>query len=144
MSPENDIRNTLQKTPIFSQLKRSQLDKLSKRFVEKDYKDGDFLVTQDHGGEGFFVLVSGRAVARRTRSDGTQEEVNTFGCGDFFGELALLDDGPRTASVIAIEPTHCLVLSRWDFLNVLREDVDTAIAVLQEMARRFRIALDVF
>ena len=69
--------------------------------------------------------------------------VNTFGPIDFFGELALLDDGLRTASVVATEVTQCLALTRWDFRAVLKEDVDMAITILEEMAQRFRMALDV-
>jgi len=69
--------------------------------------------------------------------------VNTFGPTDFFGELALLDDGLRTASVVATEATQCLVLTRWDFLGVLKQDVDMAIVILEELAKRFRVALDV-
>jgi CRP/FNR family cyclic AMP-dependent transcriptional regulator len=76
------------------------------------------------------------------RADGEKVVVNTFGPTDFFGEIALLDDGPRTASVVTTEPTQCLVLTRWDFHGVLKEDVDMAITILGEMAKRFRIALD--
>ncbi len=74
-------------------------------------------MTQDRGGEGFFIVVSGGARAIRQRSDGTQAVVNTFGPTDFFGELALLDDGLRTATVVTTEATKCLVLTRWDFLG---------------------------
>ena len=61
---------------------------------------------------------------------------------NIFGELALLDDGLRTASVIATEATQCLVLARWDFLAILREDAEMAVIILEELARRFRRALD--
>jgi CRP-like cAMP-binding protein len=78
----------------------------------------------------------------RERSDGVKVTVNNFGPTDYFGELALLDDGLRTASVVTTEPTTCLVLTRWDFMGALREDVEMAILILQELARRFRRALD--
>jgi CRP-like cAMP-binding protein len=78
----------------------------------------------------------------RQRSDGEKIAVNTFGPTDFFGELALLDDGLRTASVVASEPTHCLALTRWDFLTALREDAEMSVIILQELAKRFRRALD--
>ena len=74
---------------------------------------GQAIVTQGLGGEGFFVVVSGRAEAIRQRADGAKLVVNTFGPTDFFGELALLDDGLRTATVVTTEPTKCLVLTRW-------------------------------
>ncbi|MCS6847048.1 MAG: cyclic nucleotide-binding domain-containing protein, partial [Anaerolineae bacterium] len=118
------------------------LEHLARRFVEREYPAGHAIVTQGAGGEGFFIIASGRAEAIRERADGSKALVNTFGPTDFFGELALLDDGLRTASVVTTEPTRCLVLTRWDFLAALREDPEMAITVLQELARRFRRALE--
>jgi len=132
----------LQKVPLFQGLKKRQLELLAKRFVEREYATGQEIVTQGQGGEGFFIIISGKAEALRQRSDGTRLVVNTFGPTDFFGELALLDDGLRTATVTAAEQTRCLVLTRWDFLGELQQDVDMSIAILQELAKRFRITLD--
>ena len=142
----SDLKQTtgfLQKVPLFQSLNNRQLELLAKRMVERQYAAEQHIVTQDKGGEGFFVIVSGKADAFRQRSDGAQVPVNTFGPTDFFGELALLDDGLRTASVIATEPTKCVVLTRWDFLGALREsDVEMAIVILEQLAKRFRRALD--
>lgn len=133
----------LQGVPLFHGLHNNQLEKLAMRMVERVYAPGQPIVVQDQGGEGFFVIVSGKAHASRERSDGVKVEVNTFGPTDFFGELALLDDGLRTASVTASEATQCIVLTRWDFLSVLREsDVEMSIIMLQQLANRFRRALD--
>ena len=133
----------LQRVPLFQGLKPHQKELLAKRFVEREYKKGDKIVTQGKGGEGFFIVVEGHADAFRTRSDGTEVQVNSFGPTDYFGELALLDEeGLRTASVVASELTKCVVLTRWDFLGLLKEDNDLAISVLVEMGRRFRILLD--
>jgi CRP-like cAMP-binding protein len=142
----SDLKQTigfLQNVPMFHGLNNRQLEHLAKRMVERVYAAGQPIVTQGQGGEGFFVIVSGKAEASRERSDGVKAVVNTFGPTDFFGELALLDDGLRTASVVASEPTQCLVLTRWDFLTALREgDVEMSITILQELAKRFRRALD--
>lgn len=142
----SDLKRTtgfLQNVPLFQGLNHRQLESLAKRMVERVYAAGQPIVNQGQGGEGFFVIVSGKAEAFRQRADGIKAEVNNFGPTDFFGELALLDDGPRTASVIAQEPTECLVLTRWDFLTALREDdAEMAIVILQELAKRFRRALD--
>jgi CRP/FNR family cyclic AMP-dependent transcriptional regulator len=139
--PKQTVR-FLDSVPLFSGLNSRQLEHLARRFVERDYAAGQAIVTQGTGGEGFFIVASGRAEAIRERADGTRAVVNTFGPTDFFGELALLDDGLRTASVVTTEPTRCLVLTRWDFLAALREDPEMAIVVLQELARRFRRALE--
>ncbi|MGD0003126.1 MAG: cyclic nucleotide-binding domain-containing protein [Anaerolineaceae bacterium] len=133
----------LQRVPLFQGLKPHQKELLAKRFVERDYKKDDKIVTQGKGGEGFFIIIQGHADAFRTLSDGNDVQVNSFGPTNYFGELALLDEeGLRTASVVATEPTKCVVLTRWDFLGLLKEENDMAISILIEMARRFRIMLD--
>jgi CRP/FNR family transcriptional regulator len=142
MAKEERVLKALNRAPLFRSLNKRQLRSMARRFVERDYEAGDAIVTQGKGGEGFFIITSGEAEAIREGPDGTKTTVNTFGSNDFFGELALLDDGPRTASVVAVEPTECLVLTRWDFLSSLKEDADSAVKVLQEVAKRFRIALD--
>jgi CRP-like cAMP-binding protein len=141
----NDLKQTvgfLQKVPLFHGLNNRHLERLARRMVDRHYAAGQPIVIQGHGGEGFFVIVSGKAEAFRERSDGDKVPVNTFGPTDFFGELALLDDGLRTASVIASEPTQCVALTRWDFLAALREDPEMSVIILQELAKRFRRALD--
>jgi CRP-like cAMP-binding protein len=142
MASIKDIVAFLQKVPLLQGLNNRQLERLAKRFVERDYPSGRTIVSQGQGGEGFFIVEAGRAEAVREKMDGTKVLVNQFGPGDFFGELALLDDGLRTATVSATEDTKCLVLTRWDFLGTLKEDADMAVEVLQELAKRFRIALD--
>jgi CRP/FNR family cyclic AMP-dependent transcriptional regulator len=142
----SDLKQTigfLQNVPLFQSLNNRQLELLAKRMIEREYAGEQPIVTQDQAGEGFFVIVSGKAQAFRQRSEGEKVLVNTFGPTDFFGELALLDDGLRTASVIATEPTKCIILTRWDFLGALREsDPEMAIVILQQLAKRFRRALD--
>ena len=141
-----DVKKTvdfLNRVPLFRGLKKRQLERLAGKFVPREYAAGQAIVTQDKGGEGIFIIVSGQAEAIRERADGAKVVVNTFGPTDFFGELALLDDGLRTASVVATEATQCLALTRWDFRAVLKEDVDMAITILEELAKRFRMALDV-
>lgn len=141
----SDIKQTvgfLERVPLFQGLSARQLEPIARRMVERSYPAGAAIVTQGTGGEGFFVVVAGKAEAVRQRTDGSSAVVNAFGPMDFFGELALLDDGLRTASVVAQEPTTCLLLTRWDFLAALREDVEMSIVILQELARRFRRALD--
>jgi len=133
----------INKVPLFQGLKDRQLQRLADRMVERNYAAGDLIVKQGQGGEGFYMLTAGKANATRERSDGEKVVVNSFDPSDFFGELALLDeDGIRTATITAIEPTTCLVLTRWDFLATLRQDADMAVEILQEMAKRFRIALN--
>ena len=141
-----DVKKTIASlagVPLFRGLKKRQLEHLAQRFVAREYAPGEAIVTQGTGGEGIFIVVSGQAEAVREQLDGSKVVLNTFVPTDFFGELALLDDGLRTASVVTTEATQCLALTRWDFRGVLKEDVDMAIVILEELAKRFRLALDV-
>jgi len=141
-----DVKKTvgfLDRVPLFRGLRKRQLERLAERFIPREYAAGEAIVTQGQGGAGLFIIVSGQAEAIRDRADGTNVVLNTLGPTDFFGELALLDDGPRTASVVATEATQCLGLVRWDFIGVLNEDVDMAVTMLEELAQRFRATLDV-
>ena len=143
MANPEQKKNFLSKVPLFQGLNNRQLQRLADRMVERNYAVGDLIVKQGQGGEGFYVITAGKAEATRERSDGEKIQVNSFGPTDFFGELALLDDdGVRTASIVATEPTNCLVLTRWDFLAILRQDAEMAVEILQEMAKRFRMALN--
>jgi len=142
MPGREKIVEILAKVPLFQHFDQRQLKRLAEHFADRPFEAGKEIVTQGKEGIGLFIIVSGRTEAVRERMDGTKSIVNEFGPGDFFGEMALLDDGPRTASVVATEPTECLVLLRWDFFAALREEPDTAIMVLQALARRFRQVLD--
>ena len=143
MANTSDIVQSLQHVPLFQESGeppplRSWPGVLSIATILR----ATSMVTQGQGGEGFFVLTSGKAEAVRTRADGEKVVVNSFGPGSFFGEMALLDAGIRTATVTALEPTDCLVLRHEDFIGLLKEDGEMAVIVLQELAKRFRIALD--
>lgn len=143
MASMEQRKKFLNNVPMFNGLKDRQLQRLAERMVERTYSAGDVIVKQGQGGEGFYVITSGKAEATRERSDGEKIMVNSFGPTDFFGELALLDEeGVRTATINVIEPTTCLILTRWDFLATLKQDAEMAVDILQEMAKRFRIALN--
>ena len=68
--------------------------------------------------------------------------VNKFGPDDFFGEVAMLDGGPRTASVIAREETECLILGRAEFFTLMNKDADMAAKITVALARRLRRTID--
>jgi CRP-like cAMP-binding protein len=143
MPSVKETADFLAKVPLFQGLKGRQLESLAKTMVSHEYGKDQDIVTQGASGVGLFVIVSGGADVIHVRTDGTKAVVNVLGPTDFFGELALLTEGPRTASVVAKEPIQCLVLTRWNFLAVLKRDADMAISILEELAWRFRTALEV-
>lgn len=132
----------LETVPLFKGLDDRQLNRLARRFAERNFATGEAIVSQGTLGIGLFIIAKGQADAVRTLANGETVVVNKLGVTDFFGELSLLDESPRTASVVASEPTTCLVLTQLDFISVLREDVEIPIAILRVLTRRFRSLME--
>lgn len=132
----------LSQIPLLAGLNEGQLKKIANRITQRQYQEGEAIITQGKGGEGLFIVSKGKAKAVRIQPDGEQLTVNEFGEKDFFGELALLDDGLRTASVIAVSDIDCLILTRWDFKGILKKEPEMAVIMLEELAKRFRRALE--
>ncbi len=119
--------------PLFSDLSRRELRELLAVSEEYEYPEGATVAKEGARGDAFFVILEGQArVVRRGRT------VDTLWPGDFFGEISLLDGGPRTASVIAATPLRCLLLLRKEFAEVLGTDAAIAAKVLREMGSRLR------
>ena len=133
----------LSRVPLFHGLNTRQIRGLAQTATQKTYAAGEEIIAQGQRGVGLYVILSGEAEAIHTRVDGEKVVVNTFGLTDFFGELAMLSDEPRTASVVATEDTECLVLTRWEFLGKLKADPEMSVVILQELAKRFQRALGV-
>jgi CRP/FNR family cyclic AMP-dependent transcriptional regulator len=97
------------------------------------YGQGEQVVAEGSGGSMFFVILDGRAkVVRGGRT------ITHFSPGDFFGEISVLDGGPRSASVVAETPLRCLRLGGKEFTEIATKEPQLAIGVLQEMAARLR------
>jgi CRP/FNR family cyclic AMP-dependent transcriptional regulator len=118
---------------LFDGVDADGMDRIAAVAVEVEFPTGHVINRQGDIGTGFFVVVTGGV---RVIRDG--EEVARLGPGDFFGELSVLDGRPRTAQVIATEPTTCLALSTWDFEAVVREEPSVALAILRGLAGRLR------
>ncbi|MBN1262052.1 MAG: cyclic nucleotide-binding domain-containing protein [Anaerolineae bacterium] len=142
MAETQDLVTFLTKVPLFEGLNSYQLKQIASRLVHRTYQAGQEIVTQGKSGFGMFVVSSGRAEAVVEYSDGSKTIVNAFGPSDFFGEVTMLDGGPRTASVIARETTECLVLGRIDFLTLMHNDAEIASEIAVALAKRLRRAVE--
>jgi len=134
----------LSQIPLFADLTRKELQVIGKSCRERDFAQGSLLIKQGETGAGLFIIISGHAQVIQDVQDldGTivHRELATIGPGDVIGEMALLDDLPRSASVVATDPCHCLLLPQWDFRAALRESPDIAIKLLAVLSRRLRQA----
>lgn len=121
----------LTQVPLFSACSRDELRKLSRRTTDIPIAEGHTLVKEGERGLEFFVIVSGRArVSRKGR------KVGELGPGDFFGELALLIDADRNATVTALTPMEAIVLSRREFEAALADAPRMTRKIMSGMARR--------
>jgi CRP/FNR family cyclic AMP-dependent transcriptional regulator len=127
----------LRTVPLLTGLGKREFERISTLADVVDLPADRILTTQGQRGWEMFILVSGRA---RVERDG--HAINEVGPGEVIGEIALLDGGPRTATVTLSEPSRLLVLARREFQSLLDEFPDIRLHVLEAVARRLR-ALDV-
>lgn len=123
----------LKQVPLFQGLDDKSLKRLAETFIDRSFVTGQELTVEGSGGVGFFVIESGEA---RVTVDG--EERRVLGAGDFFGEVALLDAGLRTATVTAATDGKMYGLTQWQFRPLVEENASIAWPLLQAMAKRTR------
>lgn len=122
----------MEKVPLFSGLTERQVGRLARDSLqEQTYPEGKVVVKQGEKGIGFFLLLDGKVEVRRKG-----RRLATLGPGEFFGEMALFDEEPRSADVVATQTTKCLVLSKWEFWGFAMGQPAMLRAMLLEMARR--------
>ncbi len=122
---------------IFSTLGRRDLRKLSAACLLRRYRTGDSILDEGSTGLGMFLITAGRVEVFKTH-DGRKIELAVLGKGDILGEMALLDDQPRSASAVAREDTECLLLSRDRFRTLLKRRPSIAWPIVPPLARRVR------
>ena len=125
----------LAEVPLFSAASKQDLAKIARASDEVDVKAGRILVEEGRTGHEVFLILDGTATVKRKN-----RKVATLGPGQYFGELALLDKGPRTATVQADTDMKVLVLGQREFLGVLDEVPGLAYKILRMMAHRLREA----
>ncbi len=99
---------------------------------------GDFIVRKGETGIGFYLIAEGNV---EVRSDG--QVLSRLGAGQFFGEMSILDGKPRSADVVALEPSRCLALSAWSFKSIVSSHPKMALKLLQESVRRLQMNAEV-
>jgi CRP/FNR family cyclic AMP-dependent transcriptional regulator len=123
----------LSRVPLFAGLSRRHVKRLAEAATDARYRPGTTMVLEGKSGDTFFVIVDGEAdVLRGVR------RVARLGPGDFFGEIALLDGGPRTATVEARTPVLAMRLGRATFNQMLKVEPKVGVKILDEVAHRIR------
>jgi len=125
----------LRKVHLFSDCTDKQLAFIATRVEDVDVPTGKVLCQEGTSGGEFFVVVSGSADVRRSG-----RVIDHMGVGDFFGEIALIDQGPRSATVVASSPMRLLVLGTSQFQDVMYADPEMARPLLYAVTKRLRAA----
>jgi CRP/FNR family cyclic AMP-dependent transcriptional regulator len=128
-----DAAENLSKVPIFSRVKDKDLKRLAERMMERTFGEGETITEEGKSGVGFFVIEQGDATVSIKG-----EIVRTLGPGDWFGEIALIDDGPRSATIVAGTDLRCRGMTAWEFRPFVQEHPEVAWPLLETLAARLR------
>jgi pyruvate,water dikinase len=133
--PPRDPVGALQRVPFFADMDRRQAEQIARLRKERRFKKGETVILEGSGGAAFFLIESGEAaVSRKGLSLGT------MGPGEHFGEIALIDGGPRSATVTAATDMVCYGLTFWEFRPLLERNGTIGWKILQALAKRLRAA----
>jgi CRP/FNR family cyclic AMP-dependent transcriptional regulator len=127
-----DWVNVLRALPLFSNLSTRHVRQVAKLAEFVEFAPGDFVVHVGEPGDAYYLIVSGKAKAVG------KPRARALGPGDFFGEMALIDGGPRSATIVATTKLHAMKLARRPFMKLLEQEPKVALTLLTELAARVR------
>jgi CRP/FNR family transcriptional regulator len=131
--------DTLAHVPLFSGLDKKELQEIARSCQERKYSPGTILIKQGDTGVGLYVITKGRVhITQVSDPDRLEEDLGTAGPGEVLGEMALLDDLPRSATVTAIDEVTALLLPVWEFRAAIRNHPDIALKLLSVLSHRLR------
>jgi CRP-like cAMP-binding protein len=125
----------LQRVPLFADLNKREAQQVARLFKERRFSEGETVVQEGSGGAAFYIIVSGEA----TVSIGGKKR-STLKANDYFGEIALIDEGPRMATITASTELDCYGVTFWDFRPLVESNGVIGWKLLQRMAKMLREA----
>lgn len=132
------VTDILRKVPLFGQLAPPDLDRVAEIARERSYPRNSVILFEDDPGDALYVVAQGQVKVVLIGEDGREVILSVMGEGEFFGEMALIDDEPRSAHVIAMEDSSLLVIRREDFQDLLQQTPGIGLVLLRELSRRLR------
>jgi CRP-like cAMP-binding protein len=135
-----DDQELLRTVPIFSELTDGDIASLGRLTARRRFPKDTVVFFENEEGDSFFMILEGRIKVTILGDDGREVILSMLGAGDFFGEMALLDNEPRSATAIAVEETELLSLHRTDFQSVLTDNRSITNALIKILTARLRRA----
>jgi CRP-like cAMP-binding protein len=132
--------DVLRKVPLFSDLAEAELVRFAEVTREREYPKNSVILFEDDPGDALYIVSSGQVKVVLIGEDGREVILSVLGEGDFFGEMSLIDDEPRSAHVIAMKDSQLLVLRRDDFQSQLEHHPKIAFKLLRVLVQRLRRA----
>jgi CRP-like cAMP-binding protein len=123
----------ISRVPLFADLDRKELESLGRTFKLREVRSGDTIVSEDKAAAGFFVIDEGTAAVTVHG-----QPRGTLGSGDYFGEIALIDEGARTATITAETDVRLYGLTFWEFRPLVEQNASIAWKLLQALAKKLR------
>ena len=130
----------LRAVPLFSSVPDDQLRTLAMVVTRKSLARGATVMVAGDQTDSLYIILSGRLKVMMSDAEGKEVILSILGPGEFFGEMGLIDDSPRSASVVGIEPCELLAIAKRDFNKCLAENFEMAMAVMRGLVRRLREA----
>lgn len=132
----DDKAALLGRLPLFTGISAESMNRLAAVAGEQEFGPGQFIVRQGQIGIGLYVITSGSVDVIH----GADDVIATLSSGDFFGEMSVIDQQPRGASVQATSATEVLAVASWDFLALIESDPAFALNLIKALAGRVRVA----
>jgi len=130
----------LRRVPLLSSLNEQQIEALAAGSTRRNFPKGRTIVSEGEPSQSLYILLSGRAKVQRSDSEGKEVILAVLGSGDFFGEMSLIDDAPRSASVITLESCDFMAIAKDSFKSMLMQSNEMCLAVMKGMVARLREA----
>ncbi|MEJ2309908.1 MAG: Crp/Fnr family transcriptional regulator [Gammaproteobacteria bacterium] len=128
----------LEKILLFQGVQKQSLDALEKTLRPRSFNKGDMVIRQGDEGDALYLVITGRLKVVSSCEEGKEALLDFFGPNDYFGELALLDPNVRSASVIAVENSDLLCITRRKLMNFLQDNPEANLSLMRGLARRTR------
>ncbi|HET8571165.1 MAG TPA: cyclic nucleotide-binding domain-containing protein [Candidatus Limnocylindria bacterium] len=129
-----ELEQTLASVPLLSSLDRRTIKRLAEQGKQRTYQPGDVIIREDAPASALYVITRGKV--RVDKGVAADEPLTYLTPGDFFGELALIEDHPRSATITAVDETDCVLFVAWEFTALLKENPAIAVPIMYALIER--------